>query len=361
VVEVLATLQRAGAERMAVSLARRLDRGRFETSVISLYDAFPNGFEPELKAGAVPALHLGKHRGLDLRMVPRLARAFRELSPAIVHTHSYVLRYAWPAALLAGVPLVVHTVHNLAEREVDRAGRMLQRAVFRLGVVPVAVSTEVGLSFRALYGFDPAAVITNGIDTSQPCQPGDWRGDHGFSPGDLLVVSVARLEPQKDPLALVDSFARVTAPRCHLLLAGGGSLAETVREHAVQLGVADRVHLLGVQLDIAPLLAAADIFALASRWEGHPMAVMEATAAGLPVVATAVGGVPEIVEDGATGLLVPPGDPARFAAALDALAADPAMRRRFSEAAVERAGRFGVERMVAAYAGLFERLAGGRT
>ena len=364
VLEVLASLRRAGAEQVAVALARGLDPQRFETAVVSLYDAFPDGLEAALEERAIPVWHLGKRPGADVRMYPRLRDVFHRFRPAVVHTHSYVLRYTWPAAWFLGA-VTVHTVHNLARQEVDRAGRWLHRAAFRCGVVPVAVSSEVARSFREFYGFEPAATIPNGIDTGALFRPQArqaWRCAHGFSAQDLLAVSVARLEPQKSPLDLLEAFTRALGPdpRWHLLLAGDGSLREAVRDAAARAGMAARVHLLGVRRDVPELLAAADLFALASRWEGHPIAVMEAMAAGLPVAATAVGGVPELVEDGASGLLAPAGDPAKLSAALAALARDPALRRRLGEAARRRAAEFGAETMVARYAALFERIAGGR-
>ncbi len=362
ILEVLASLQRAGAERMAVSLACGLDANRFDTEVVSLYDAYPEGFEPALAAGGIPVRHLGKHRGFDPRMVPRLARVMREYHPAIVHTHSYVLRYTLPAGLAAGRPCMVHTVHNLAFREVDRFGRLIHRAAFRAGAAAVAVSAEVARSFREVYCADPAAVIPNGVDLDRFHRPAeDWRRGNGFNEQDGLIVSVARLEPQKNPLLLIDAFARGLAgdARWRLLLAGGGSLRETADRHAVRLGVGERVHFLGVRTDIPDLLAACDLFALAADWEGSPMAVIEAMAAGLPVVATAVGGVPELVEHGVTGLLAPPGDTAALAESLAALARDPRRRTEFSARAHERAARFGARAMIRSYAELFERVAGG--
>ena len=122
VVEVLATLKRAGAEHVAVSIARNLDRAVFEPSVISLFDEFPGGLEPTLAESGIPVRHLGKHKGLDATMWPRLVGAFRDLRPDIIHTHSYILRYVLPAAMLAGSGRIVHTVHNVAEREVDWIG-----------------------------------------------------------------------------------------------------------------------------------------------------------------------------------------------------------------------------------------------
>ncbi len=134
-----------------------------------------------------------------------------------------------------------------------------------------------------------------------------------------------------------------------------GPLASEVRRRG-----GERVHLLGVRSDIPDLLHASDLFALASDYEGLPVAVIEAMAAGLPVVATAVGGVPELVEHGITGLLTPPRDGPALARALATLAADPSLRTAMGERGAERARGFGAARMIESYAVLFEEIAGGR-
>ncbi len=362
VLQVLASLRRAGAERVAVSLAGGLDRAQFETEVVSLFDAFPDGFEPALAAAAIPVHHLGKRPGLDVRMVSALARVMRRFRPAIVHTHSYVLRYALPARWWSGAGLVVHTVHNLAPREGGRLGTWIHRLGMRAGVRSVAVSDRVAQSFLECYGRPPDAVIPNGIDAARfAAAGGGWKRGHGFAQDDCLVVSAARLEPQKNPLGLIRAFAAALGadPRWHLLLAGDGSLRRQAEECAGALGIAARVHFLGVRTDLDALLPECDVFALASAWEGMPMAVIEAMAAGLPVAATAVGGVPQLVEHEASGLLVPPGDTAALADALARLARDPGRRQEFARAARERAATFGSDRMIGAYAELFQRLAGG--
>jgi glycosyltransferase involved in cell wall biosynthesis len=362
VLEVLATLKRAGAERMAVSLAQRLDPTRFETAVVSLFDAFPGGFEPELKASGIPVSHLGKRPGLDLRMIPRLRRHLRQFRPDIIHTHSYVLRYSLPASL--GLPrrAMVHTVHNLAARESDFTGRLIHRLAFGRSVATVAVGEVVARSYRELYGAEPSAVIRNGIDTAafqQPVARRHWRAMHGFSDSDFLIVSAGRLDPQKNPLGLIGAFARAFAgqPDAHLLLAGDGSMRADCEKRLVELGLGGRVHLLGTQTEIMETLASCDLFALASDWEGTPLAVIEAMAAGLPVVATAAGGVPELVAGGLTGLLAPVGDMDSLASALERLAGDAGLRQIMGQSARLRSAEYGVGPMVSAYASLFERLA----
>jgi glycosyltransferase involved in cell wall biosynthesis len=358
VLEVLPSLARAGAENMAVSLACGMDRDRFQMEVVSLYDPRPNGLEPVLADHGVTVRHLGKRRGFDPMMWPRLARVFGELHPDVVHTHSYLLRYVLPVRRGA----IVHTVHNVARNESDALGRVINRLAFRRGVLPVAVGTEVARSFRATYGFEAAATIPNGIDAERyflPAARSGWRQAHGFTDDDLLIVSVARLEPQKDTLGLIRAFAQGLKDEagCHLLIAGWGSLEDAAREVAAVSGIADRIHFLGVRADVPELLSAADLFALASRWEGGPLAVMEAMAAHLPVVATTVGAVPELVEPGVTGILTEPGDAAALARALASLARDPERRRAMGEAAGARAARFTATAMIAAYAELFERAA----
>ncbi len=201
VLEILATLS-ALARRGWQCRACRLDASRFETGVVSLYDAFAGGLEPELEAAGIPAWHLGKRPGLDIRMIPRLRRVMREFGPAVLHTHSYVLRYSLPASLAMRNTAMVHTVHNLAAKETDFTGRLLHRSVFGRRVAAVAVGGEVRRSYREWYGSEPAATIRNGIDTAAFRRPGArqrWRAEHGFKDGDFLVVSVGRLDPQRIP------------------------------------------------------------------------------------------------------------------------------------------------------------------
>jgi len=345
ILEVTATLKPAGAENIVVSLASALDPNRFEVGVVSLYNAFPNGLEPLLEGRHIPVWHLGKRRGPDPRMYARMGHVVREFGPDIIHSHCYVARYT----LHLQAHAMVHTVHNMAREEVGCVGRLLHRFAFQGGMVPVAVGAAVADSVQKMYGIPPLS-IPNGIDTCRFWQPesrASWRRNNGFSDEDLLIVSVGRLERQKNPGLLASAIESI--PNVELLLVGQGDLRTSLEGR-------DRLHLLGVRDDIPEILAAADIFALASDWEGLPLAMIEAMAAGLPVVATSVGCVPEVIQHGRSGLLIPPGDKVALIAALRDLATNDSLRREMGTAARERSLAFSVDAMVAAYEELFSRL-----
>jgi glycosyltransferase involved in cell wall biosynthesis len=283
--------------------------------------------------------------------------AFR---PTVVHTHLYALQYAFPLLALRRCR-AVHTLHNVAEREAHRPGRLVQQLAFRTRVEPVAIGEAVAESVRRVYRLSPRHVIPNGIPVAEFApQPGareEVRRALGISPDAPALLAVGRLEAQKDHRTLLDAFAspRLRAAGARLLLAGDGPLRAPLERQARALGIAERVLFLGVRRDVARLLAAADAFVLASAYEGNPLTVMEAMAAGKPVIATAVGCVPELVVEGA-GRVVPPGDAAALEDAMHEVAADPALARARGAVAgrVARA-RFDVAAMFSAYDALYRR------
>ena len=181
--------------------------------------------------------------------------------------------------------------------------------------------------------------------------------------GPLEVVSVARFEKQKDHETLLEAFARLDHREVELVLIGAGALQEERRNQAERLGIASRVRWLGALDDVASHLSRADVFTLTSRWESLPLSIIEAMAAGLPVVATDVGGVGELVVDRSTGALVPPGDPDALATALDRFLADPVLRCESGRAGRDRYERYFTEdQMLEKTLGLYEQVGyAGRT
>jgi glycosyltransferase involved in cell wall biosynthesis len=363
ILQIIPTLGVGGAERVVSLLARHLHRSGHSVGVVSLYDPQGTWIESELRSEGVPLQFLAKRRGFDVRMIPRIARVLDRYRPDVIHTHLYVLKYVLPAVAVSRRCSVVHTVHNLAEREVERLSRIVHSVAFRAGVVPVAIGDAVAASMLRLYRLPPRHRIPNGIPVSDYAPPSGARAEVRASlgiPGDApTFVSVGRLEPQKNTRLLIEAFSsrRLRSRQAHLLLAGDGELRSELEEQARNLGVADRVRFLGVRPDVPRVLAAADAFVLASRYEGNPLTVMEAMAAGKPVVATAVGCIPELV-CAAAGLLVAPGDAGALESALVELASDLPRARAKGAAGLRIArARFDVSVMANAYEQLYGEVA----
>jgi glycosyltransferase involved in cell wall biosynthesis len=331
VLQILPDFSTGGAERMAVNLMLALDRSRYRVTAVSLYAPRHNELEKELAVHGIPLRFLGKRPGPDLRVAFRLAGVIEELKPDLIHTHRYVLRYLIPVIYRKSVP-IVHTVHSVADREVSRLGQRVHRWAYRRNVKPVSIAHEVTASLKRVYGLKDCAFIPNGIPVETYQRPRtdrqNWREQEGFSSNALLFVCVARLNTAKNHPLLVKAFAEGTAgfDDAHLLLVGDGPLREEIEQLVEQYALSHRVRFLGNRNDVADILAAADVFALASDWEGNPLSVMEAMAAGKPVLSTAVGGVPELVEDGRTGILTPKGDVTGLASAMKELIDNPDRR-----------------------------------
>ncbi len=363
-VHITPTLAPNGAERMVVHIARGLNRQRFEAAVVSIWGRRGSDLERLLAESEVEVWYLGKGLGFDFRMYHRLYRVLRDHRPDIIHTHLSVLRYALPSLLLfRRTSMFVHTVNNVAEREVEPKARWIQRYAFKHGVLPVAVAEEVAISVERLYGIERCNVIWNCVPTIlYACPPHtrrEWRVREGFDDDDVLFVCVARFAPQKNHALLLEAFARgpASGSKAHLVLVGEGALQGRLEEQAKSLGLAGQVHFLGHRTDIANVLGAMDVFVLSSDYEGTPLSVVEAMASGLPIVSTAAGGVPELVECGKEGLIVPLGDVRGLSDFMTFLFKEPEVRRAMGMAAARRAREdFDVSAMVHAYEGLYLNL-----
>jgi glycosyltransferase involved in cell wall biosynthesis len=365
VLHVLANLGAGGAERMAVHIVLGLNRQRFEPAVVAFSGRYGSDLEQQLDQAGIKTWFLGKGPGFDWRTYYRLHRVFKEFRPDIAHTHVHVMRYAFPSLVYFKPRLMVHTVNNIAECEIEPRARWLQSLAYRRGVIPVAVAREVAASLERVYGIGNSRVVWNCIPTdlyASPQTPGaTWRAKQGFSNEDVLFVCVARFAPQKNHDLLISAFAKGPAsdPRAHLVLAGQGVLRAQLQVRVNQLGLTNRVHFLGLRTDIPDVLGAADIFVLGSDYEGNPLSVIEAMAAGLPIVSTAVGGVPELLQNGKEGFIVQPGNADGLSEAMVTLLNDSNLRRMMGVAAAVRAkAKFDVSAMVRAYEQLYDEVAG---
>ncbi|HWY07398.1 MAG TPA: glycosyltransferase [Candidatus Acidoferrales bacterium] len=363
VVQIVPMLSPGGAERVAVHIARGLNRRRYEPIVISFTGRVGCDLDHMLEEAGIEVRYLGKRPGFDYRVYSRLDSALKECEPDVIHTHLHVLRYALPSMLLMKRVSMVHTVHNLAEREIEPRARLIQRYALTHGVKPIAVAEEVAASIESLYGIQNCRVISNCIPTdvyaSPPTPRKDWRSKEGFKDSDILFVCVARFAPQKNQALLLKSFAQGPAsdPHAHLVLVGEGDLRKGLEEQARDLGLGGKVHFLGLRSDIPEVLGAMDVFVLSSDYEGNPLSVLEAMASGLPIVSTAAGGVPNLFESGKEGFLVPPGDLQGLAKSMNSFLKYQAARESMGAAAARRAREsFDLSTMVRAYEQVYEEL-----
>lgn len=359
IAQVLLSLDMGGQEMMALHLTRELARRGHEVIVVSMSARGTLRGEFEGAATRVVDALRKPGSGVDPKAWPTLWRAFRELGPDVVHTHApSPLLYAVPAAKAAGVKRIVHTSHGanvtqLTPRTIAM-GRVIARLLTRF--VPVSDETAVTAREREKIPERLIQVIPNGIplDRFGPNEGARARvrKELGIGEGAFVVGTVGRVEAVKNHKLFVASMARLVREDTHAVIVGGGSLLEEVRA-AIPEAARPFVHLTGPRRDVADVLAAFDVFTLTSTTEGLPLAVPEAMATELPVVATAVGSLPTIVPKD-TGILVASGDEAGLAGAYGRLRDNPRARKEMAKAARAFAhARFSLEKMVDAYEAIY--------
>lgn len=358
IAHLLTSFDIGGAERVALDLATAQLAAGERVLAISFEEPPRGALGSELRDRGAEVIELPKGPGLAPRQVLRLREIFRAEAVDVVHTHNPLpLVYGAPAGRLAGAA-VVHTKHGI--NPAPRRARLLRSVAARLLHRFVAVSRDTADAALAARECRPATleVIENGIALDRfgpdPGARAEIRAELGIAPDSVVIGSVGRAAPPKNQALLIRAVAGLDV---ELVIAGDGPLFGELRAMAAETDA--RVHLLGARMDVPRLLAAFDVFALSSVTEGLPLVIPEAMATGLPVVATAVGGVSALIDPGETGLLVPSGDEGRLRAALGELASEPerarAMGRRGREVA---ARRHSVERVAREYRALYRQLTG---
>lgn len=358
-------LGRGGAEMLLVSLARALDPASVELTagyVLPHKDAL---VEPLQRAGV--SVHCLSSGGDKAGWLLQLRRLLVEGGFDVVHTHAPVVGTA--ARLLAPKgQTLVHTEHNVWGRY-RRPTRWANAATIGRNAVVWAVSEGVAQSIqpRSWRGqHTNVEVMLHGIDPSEVRLGADARQGGlarlGLFEGPLTVGTVGNLTPKKDHDSLLRALVglRQHVPDARLVIVGSGPREAHLRAKARELGIEDAVLLTGIRDDVPDLLPAFDLFAMSSLHEGLSIALVEALAAGLPVVATRVGGIPEVIVDERDGLLVPPSNADALADAMTRLARDPALRQRLADAAPTRAAAFGIQPAADALTTSYTELADGR-
>ncbi len=349
-----------GAERAASALAMYLPRDRFEVWMCSTRRANPKAVAALTESG-IRHVHLGRRSKWDVHRLAALVALVRRERFDVLHAHMFGSNL-WGTLIgrACGVPVLIAHEHTWSY-EGDPLRKWLDGHVIgRLVTRFIAVSS---LDAKRMVSIEhvPAEKVVMIPNAYVPRRlvDSDLRNELKIETTTPLIVTVAVLRPQKALTVLLDAFSVVlrALPDAHLAIAGDGPCGDDLKRHARELELTERVHFLGKRSDIDPILRTADVAAMSSDFEGTPLVAHECAANRTPLVATAVGGLPEIIEDGRTGLLVPPRDPAALANALISLLSDPVQRDRIAAAAAEQGEVFTIEAAAWRFVKLYEMLA----
>lgn len=302
VIQVMPAFALAGAEIMCENLVYEMQKNGIEVVVVSLFD-YHSPITARLEKNGIRMIYLNKKPGFDFSIIRKLVKIFKQEKTDVIHTHLYLTVYAIPAAILAGVKKRVHTLHSLAGKENGRLGRFFNKCFFKINkVVPVALSPLVQESISKEYGIkkEKIPVVFNGIDLSKCLEKQDYTlGEK------ITILHIGRFMEPKNHLGLIEAFCAFYAkhPNSRLQLIGDGEKRETIEKTVVDRGLSNAVEFLGLQDNVYGYLHNADIFILPSLYEGIPMTLVEAMGTGLPIVATNVGGIPDMVKNNESAIL----------------------------------------------------------
>ncbi len=369
IAHVIYRLGTGGLENGLINLINHFPGERYRHAIVCLTCA--TAFKERLRR-KVPIYELGKREGQDFRLYLRLWQLFRKLKPAIVHTRNLAALECQLPAFFAGVPLRIHGEHGWDAFDPEGKNPKYQalRRAFRPLIhhyIPLSQELEQYLVERVKVAPAKITRITNGVDTSRFYPPARGREPIPgcpFPDSELVLIgTVGRMHGVKDQPTLVRAFIALAQnspelkAKARLILIGDGPLKAECQALLARAGLAELAWLPGERKDIPEILRSLDVFVLPSQAEGISNTILEAMATGLPVVATAVGGNPELVEDGHTGVLVPKGDFVRLAQALASYIQEEGKRKAHGQWGLKRVREnFSLEKMIQRYLEVYERL-----
>lgn len=361
-------LQTGGLEHLVVDTIRCIDETKYRPILCTLQDSVSESLHRKIQSFGIKLIRLKKRNvAVDLGTIQRLAQTLKKEDVTILHTHNWIpLFYGSFAAAISRTPIKIHTKHGSDISTSKSIVRILRRCISVTIDKCIAVSDDVKNALRCGYGFNPRkiVVVKNGIDTKRHNTIAEGsrelkRAEMGVRNGTHVIGIVARLSDEKDHLNLLRSIPAVVSSvrgkDFKLVIVGDGPCRENLIGTVRQLQISKKVIFLGDRSDVPELMNAFDTFILSSVTEGISLTLLEAMATGLPVVATNVGGNPEVVVDGVTGILVPPKDPEKMAEAIIRLLQNRELAKQMGDAGRKRVEeKFSLERMVREYENIYE-------
>lgn len=358
IVHIVQSLETGGAEKLLVDLCLNCKNDFFVT-VISQYSKGDYPYEKILNENNIEIVYLNKKKGFDFKSVFDLTKVLKQIKPDIVHTHLHAAIYAIPYYMINKKCAKIHTVHSIAKMEFGKTHRIIQGFAYKhLGVTPVAIGETVKQTLSLEYNLNDIKVIYNGIELKAYEMKKEMPINKGFQ-----IVNVASFSKWKNQIFLLEAFSNAIKKNSllRLVFVGGGPLKELVEQKALEYGLyGSAVEFVGVSSEVPKYLSQADAFCLCSTFEGLPISILEAFNAGLPVIATNVGGIKDIVIDGENGLLVESNNIAELEDAILKLASNRELCQRISDINRKKAKEFDIKETTKSYIELYlERLGEG--
>ena len=352
IIQVIPVFSMGGAEIMCETLTYELKKLGHEVIAVSLY-SIETPITERLKNAGVDVRFLGKKRGLDFSIFSKLKKLFKHENPDAVHSHNNASQYAFPIAKQMGIKMV-HTVHSIATKELPKSSRLINGYFFKKhAAVPVALSEKVQKTIQEEYKMstDNIPVVFNGIDLSRCTPKESYEFEDTFK-----VVHVGRFCDVKNHIGLVSAFELFHREYANteLHLIGDGELRNSVETIVREKNLEECIIFHGLQSDVHEFLNKMDVFTLPSIYEGIPMTIIEAMGTGLPVVATDVGGIPDMITNGENGILTAV-DPYELAQAYAELYNNRELREKLGQNAIMRANAFSSTEMAKRYFEIYEQ------
>jgi L-malate glycosyltransferase len=350
---VVLSLGVGGAENMVAQLAANIDKNKFEVFVISMHSPEGTIIEKRIAENRVNVSFLHHDTAPSVSALLKLYKQLNQIKPDIVHTHMSAFLYTLPWTFL-NRKKILHTIHNRPIYEFSQKLRSIMKALYKMNkAVPIAISDTIAKETKDVYKIkeDQIEVIYNPVDIGR-YNKSSIKKKKGEN---VTFINVARFTSVKNQSLLIDAFSKVREQikNVKLILVGDGELRKTIEKKVAQNGLSDAVEFTGNIQNVAEKLRSADAFVLPSRYEGLPLTILEAMASGLPIIATNVGGVPDIVKD--NGILFKDNDLDGLVAAMLKLAQDMKVREEMGEKSNLYVGKFDVKTIADQYQLLYER------
>ncbi len=357
ILHIVLSLKFGGLEKLVVDMTEQLNKGNF-TAMICCLEEKGELYE-EAVSKNIEVFVLNKKKGLDFSFLPKLIKLLRVRDIAIIHNHNAgAAFYGSVAGFFARTQAILSSMHS---REKKTSSNIFWQIIWNLNKKIVFVSNDARVRFLKYFGFrrqDKMEVIYNGIDLDK-FKINDIANDcfDGNLKNSKIIGTVSRLSKEKDQKTLIDAVKIVSKNRndIRFLFVGDGPMRNELEEYSIKNGLKECVTFLGFKKDVAESLKNIDIFVLSSLTEGISVSLLESMAAGKPAIVTNVGGNPEIVVDGETGILVPSKDPQKMAESIMKIIQNPDLAKKMGRAGRKRVeGKFSLQRMVREYEQIYK-------